>query len=152
MKCSELNSINRFFGKIKVLILISPMLFACFYILFLVTIHAFNDVALRYSAAGGEESDVKLLLYLGANVHASRDQALQLAALNGHREIVKTLLDHGADIHVNNDFVLFQAIKDGHADIVKLLLDRGNFAPSKRACERSGYGQRKQMVNRKSSI
>jgi hypothetical protein len=109
---------------------VSAIIAACCVIFFVVDIHAFDDVSLRFSAAMGCNIATKATLALGANVHADNDQALTVATFYGYTEVVKTLLEHGADINAQNGAVLALAIKNGHTETVRLILDQKNFIPN----------------------
>ena len=94
-------------------------------LLILSDVHAFDDLALRWTASTGQTRIAKALLDRGANVHAQDDQALISAAQGGHTQMLEVLLDRGANIHAKNDLALFIAASNGQLAVVKILVDRG---------------------------
>ena len=77
---------------------------------------------MRYAAAGGHESIVRLLLDRGAT---DNDEALGEAALY-HKSIARLMLDHGAIDYnyIYKDNAITAAAREGHVSIVRLLLDQ----------------------------
>ena len=67
-----------------------------------IDVHAYRNVALRWSAAFGYLDVVKYLVEQGGDIHANNNYALRLASNNGHLNVVKYLVENGADISAKN--------------------------------------------------
>ena len=87
---------------------------------------------LHHSASKVEETMVRALIDLGADVEASYDggeNVLFTAAVHGHTSIMRLLLDHGAivdpQVESSSGFTpLSVAIRNGNHDSVQLLIER----------------------------
>jgi ankyrin repeat protein len=79
-----------------------------------------NEKLVR-AARDGDAPRVQKMLAYGADVHAWDDVALRWSAGNGHTVIVSMLLARGADVHAKNDEALRMAESNGHVETAKLI-------------------------------
>lgn len=94
-----------------------------------------NDLLLS-AATNGDETAIKRLLALGANVNYANEKtgctALFFAASKGHESVTALLLSAGADINHKNhmgDTALANAYIMGHDNLVNVLLENGAEPP-----------------------
>lgn len=104
-------------------------------------------LVLHHSARRGDETVVRTLINMGADLEANfrfRDTAMHKAAARGHTKIVRLLLDHGAIIDSKSVgrgkhqevTPLYDAISYRAYDTVQLLIERG--AEMEQDCDSSG--------------
>lgn len=98
-------------------------------------IHAFDDMAFRFSCEYGHREIMKLLIifcnekHCPINIHVKSEYAFVMSINNGHFDIVKALVKYGKNTndpintHIHNDVALMNSCVTGREEIVKFLLD-----------------------------
>ncbi len=100
-------------------------------------VHAFDDMAFRFSCEYGHLEIMKLLIIFcnkkccPINIHVKDEYAFFMSIKNGHLNIVNALVKYGkttndpVNIHVHNDVALINSCIAGHNEIVNFLLNNG---------------------------